>query len=77
MPDTKELAESIEKAKQSVKNLRAEAAMLRESGEDLEDEEMLNAARRLEAQARKTEESITLGERTLKMIAERAAGVRR
>lgn len=71
------LTEDIRRAKASAAHLRAEAAMLRENGEDLEDAEMLRAAGRLEAQARKTEQTIALAERTEKMIAERKAGVRR
>ena len=57
-PTKTEIAEQVKKAQASVAELRAEAAQLREAGEDLEDAEMLRAARRLEAQARKTEKSI-------------------
>jgi len=52
------IEEQVKKAQASVAALRAEAAQLREAGEDLEDEEMLRAARKLEAQVRKTEQTI-------------------
>lgn len=63
-----ELIAQIEKAKASAKHLRAEAELLRANGEDLEDAEMLRAARKLEAQARKAEQTISLGMHTLEMI---------
>jgi hypothetical protein len=52
------IAEQVKRAQASAAELRAEAAQLREAGEDLEDAEMLRAAKRLEAQARKTEQTI-------------------
>jgi prefoldin subunit 5 len=70
------LTEQMEKLKASINHLRAEAEQLREAGEDLEDAEMLRAAGRLETQARRSERTLVLAERTEKMIAERKAGVR-
>lgn len=58
MATREEIAEQAKRAQSSAANLRAEAAELRELGEDLEDEEMLRAAGRLDAQARKTEQTI-------------------
>lgn len=58
MATREEIAEQVKRAKASAANLRAEAAQLREMGEDLEDEEMLRAAGRLDAQARRTEQTI-------------------
>lgn len=57
-----DIEEQIQKAKASAANLRSEAKLLRENGEDLEDEEMIRAAKRLEAQARKTEQTIARAE---------------
>lgn len=60
-----DIKQQIQQANGFVAFLRSEAAMLRANGEDLEDAEMLRAAKRLEAQARKMEQTIAQAEATV------------